>query len=60
LIQRADDVEEVIRNRMRVYQLETAPLIEFYDKKGVLTKLDASKDPDEIMQLIQDIIFKRV
>ncbi len=60
LIQRADDVEEVIRNRMRVYQLETAPLIEFYDKKGVLTKLDASKDPDEIMQLIQDKIFKRV
>jgi adenylate kinase len=60
LIQRADDVEEVIRNRMRVYQLETAPLMEFYDKKGVLTKLDASKNPDEIMRLIQDKIFKRV
>lgn len=58
LIQRADDVEEVIRNRMRVYQEETAPLIDFYQRKGVLTKIDASKKPDAITLLIHEKIFK--
>ncbi|MFZ4772564.1 MAG: adenylate kinase family protein [Chlamydiia bacterium] len=52
LIQRADDVEEVIRNRMRVYQEETAPLIEHYRQQGLLTHLDASQSPDEIGQII--------
>lgn len=57
LMQRADDVETVIRNRMRVYQEETAPVIEYYRQKGQLTKLDASQTPDTIADLIHKKIF---
>ena len=34
--QRADDQEETVRNRFRVYQDQTAPLIEYYREKGLL------------------------
>lgn len=59
LIQRADDNEQVIRNRMRVYQSETAPLIDFYKKKGILTRLDAGNNPDALAKIIHDKIFKK-
>ncbi|MBU6149375.1 MAG: nucleoside monophosphate kinase [Verrucomicrobia bacterium] len=59
LIQRTDDVESVIRNRMRVYQEETAPLIDYYKKEGILTQIDASKSPQQIAELIHDKIFKQ-
>lgn len=36
LIQRADDSEETIRNRLKVYAEQTAPLIDFYREKGIL------------------------
>jgi len=59
LIQRTDDVESVIRNRMKVYQEETAPLIEYYKKREILTQIDASQSPDTIAALIHDRIFKQ-
>eukprot|EP00752_Nemacystus_decipiens_P003101 g2872.t1 len=36
LERRSDDTEDVIRERLSVYQSETAPLIEFYETKGLL------------------------
>ncbi len=48
LIQREDDREEVVRNRLAVYREQTAPLIEYYERKGILIKLDASKDIGEV------------
>lgn len=42
LIQRADDAEEVISNRLRVYQEQTAPLISFYREAGVLISISAT------------------
>lgn len=36
LIQRADDTEETVRKRLHVYESTTAPLIDFYDAKGLL------------------------
>ena len=38
LYQRADDSEETARNRMTVYQKQTAPLIDFYSRKGQLVR----------------------
>ena len=39
LITRADDVPDTIRQRLSVYHSETEPLIDFYDKKGILVNV---------------------
>ena len=49
LIQRDDDKEEAIRNRLEVYEASTAPLIDYYRSKGLLVEIDASKSPDEVL-----------
>jgi adenylate kinase len=41
LLQRDDDNEETIRNRLKVYESQTAPLIDYYDGRGLLTRVDA-------------------
>jgi adenylate kinase len=41
LIQREDDNEETIANRLRIYGERTEPLIDFYRKRGKLTTIDA-------------------
>jgi adenylate kinase len=43
---RADDTDDVIRNRMNVYRDETAPLIEYYS--GELKTVDAVGSVDEV------------
>jgi adenylate kinase len=43
---RADDTEEVIRNRMKVYNAETAPLLEYYSDE--LKTVDAVGELDEV------------
>jgi len=48
LIQRPDDQEEAIRNRLAVYTEQTAPLVDYYEKKGKLVAVDASPSPDEV------------
>ena len=56
VIQRDDDKEEVVKKRLEVYHSQTAPLIDFYEKKGKLVKIDASKSPDEVYQDLLKII----
>jgi adenylate kinase len=48
LIQREDDNEETIANRLRIYGERTEPLIEFYRKRGKLTTIDAEGQIDEV------------
>lgn len=48
LIQREDDNEETISNRLNVYRENTEPLIDFYEKRGKLTKVDAEGSIDEV------------
>lgn len=52
LIQRADDRPETIENRLTVYQKDTAPLIEFYEKKGILQRVDCEGDYSEVIERI--------
>ncbi len=42
LIQRDDDKEATVRNRLKVYQEQTAPLVEHFKRKGVLVDIDGS------------------
>jgi adenylate kinase len=48
LIQRPDDREESIKNRLEVYRRQTEPLVEFYQDKGLLVDIDAGPEPDDV------------
>ncbi len=48
LIQRDDDREETIRRRLEVYHRQTAPLIDYYDRAGLLRRFDGRRSPDEV------------
>jgi len=54
-----DDNEETVRNRLKVYHEQTAPLIEYYKKKGVLFEVDGSKSIEEITQQLISILEKK-
>jgi adenylate kinase len=48
LIQRDDDREEVIRRRLEVYHSQTEPLIAYYDRAGLLRRVDGRRTADEV------------
>ena len=48
LIQRDDDREETIRRRLEVYHAQTEPLIDYYDRAGLLRRFDGTRSPDEV------------
>ena len=48
LVQRQDDNEETIRNRLQVYERQTAPLIDYYTKKGLLKTVAATGEVDAV------------
>jgi adenylate kinase len=56
LYQRPDDNEETVRNRLKVYHEQTAPLIEYYKNRGILREIDGSKSIEEITQQIISIL----
>jgi adenylate kinase len=45
---RVDDEPEVVRKRLKVYREQTQPLIEYYDKRGLLTMFDGNQSPDVV------------
>lgn len=48
LLQRKDDNEETIGNRLKVYQRETAPLIDYYKKRNLLKTIAATGEVDSV------------
>lgn len=48
LVQRADDQIDVVQRRLKVYQQETAPLVDFYRKEGRLICLDAAQSANAV------------
>lgn len=48
LFQRDDDKEDTIRKRLEVYNAQTAPLIDYYGKKGILKSVSGTGSIDEI------------
>jgi adenylate kinase len=46
LYQRDDDTEATVRNRLEVYRNQTEPLIEYYDRAGVVARIDGSQLPE--------------
>jgi len=57
LSQRADDNEETVRNRIAVYEQQTAPLVGYYESKGVLERaFGGGKRPDEVYEQVHGIL----
>ncbi|HKK51496.1 MAG TPA: adenylate kinase [Myxococcota bacterium] len=53
---RADDNEETIRERMRVYETETAPLLDFYRERGKLIEVSGMGSVEEVGQRIREAL----
>ena len=56
LVQREDDAEDVVRNRLAVYHDQTAPLIAYYEDRGVLKRFDGLRSPTEVHDHIRATI----
>ena len=50
LTQREDDKPETVRKRLDVYHRETEPLVERYEKQGLLQAVDGTRSPDEVYE----------
>jgi adenylate kinase len=48
LVPRADDAEEVVRRRLEVYRQETAPLVDFYEKRRTYCRVDGAQLADRV------------
>jgi len=56
LVQRDDDREEVVKKRLEVYRKQTQPLIEFYQDRGIIYRLDAEKGVEELFEEIKGLV----
>ena len=45
---RSDDTSDAIRKRLQVYREQTAPLLQFYEERGVMARIDATGSVDEV------------
>lgn len=52
LIQREDDLEESVLNRLGIYNRETKPLLDYYKRKGLLLVIDGDMPKDKVFQII--------
>ncbi len=57
---REDDREEIVRERLRVYRQKTAPLVDFYDVKGLLRRIDGDQTIDEVARQVRSSLGVRV
>ena len=53
LVQRDDDKPETVEKRLKVYHEQTQPLIDFYEKKGILKTVDGTMPPDDVFKAIE-------
>lgn len=53
---RTDDTEEVIRHRLQVYRDQTAPLIQHYDDRGVLTRIPSQGTVDQVAMAVESTL----
>jgi adenylate kinase len=58
LIQRADDTEATAKNRLEVYDRNTAPLLNYYEKQNILKVVNGDKPLDEVFESIKESLKK--
>jgi adenylate kinase len=60
LVQREDDTEETVRERLRVFEENTAPVVEFYDERSDLVEIDGEGTPDEVWERLESAVEARL
>lgn len=53
---RSDDTEDVIRHRLEVYEKETAPVVDLYEQRGLVRRIDGLGGIDEVTQRLLDVL----
>ena len=53
---RADDNEETLRNRLKVYNDQTAPVLPYYEQKGLLREIDGMADIEDVTTAIEAVL----
>ena len=56
LIQRTDDKPETIAARLKVYEQQTSPLVEYYKRRGLLRRLDATASIDAVYDSLRSLL----
>jgi adenylate kinase len=56
LMQRDDDKEDTIRKRLSVYHRQTAPLIDYYEREGLLRRFDGRRSANEVHDHIRAVL----
>ena len=56
LVQRADDTEETVSNRLKVYESQTAPLVAFYEDRGKLKVVPATGEIDDVLAQLEETL----
>jgi len=56
---RADDTPEVIRHRLDVFAAATAPLVDYYQGRGILVMVDANRPPEVVQADIRGRLVER-
>ena len=54
---RGDDNPETMRSRLRVFETQTAPLVEYYRRRGLLTMIDGMQTPEMVFQQIKTVVL---
>lgn len=60
LIQREDDTEETVTERLRVYEENTAPVVEYYEEQGDLERIDGDRAPEEVWEDLRERVENAV
>jgi adenylate kinase len=58
-LHRSDDTEQTIRHRLEVFAIKTRPLIDYYERRGLLQRVDAIGEVDEVTKRILDGLERR-
>ena len=53
---RSDDTEETVRNRLKVYGEQTAPVVDYYAHKGILSRVLGEGSIEEVFQRIRGVL----
>ncbi|MEF8778927.1 MAG: adenylate kinase [Natronomonas sp.] len=56
LVQRDDDTEETVRERLRVFEENTQPVIDHYEETGDLVRIDGEQTPEEVWEELKAAI----
>lgn len=56
LYQREDDRPETVKHRIRVYEQQTRPLIEYYRDRGILVEINGNQDIEQVTRELMDML----